>query len=81
MGGGGGVLGGLPMEGMLVKMDRGGVLTHGKRQAMCVLSILKFARAFVQANQSFHLIRLCNASPPGPLIRLCNASPPCPVGI
>ena len=42
------------MEGMFVEMDRGGggVLTHGKRQSMCVLSILKFACSFVQANQS-----------------------------
>ena len=35
-----------------VKMDRGGVLTYGKRRSMCVLSILKFACAFEQANQS-----------------------------
>ena len=39
--------------GMFVEMDRGGVLTYGKRRSMCVLSILKFACAFVQANQSF----------------------------
>ena len=31
---------------------RGGALTHGKRQSMCVLSIHKFACSFVQANQS-----------------------------
>ena len=43
------------MEGIFFEMDRGGggVLRHGKRQFMCVLSILKFACAFVQANQSF----------------------------
>ena len=59
-GGGGGLggkrgLGGSPMEGMFVEMDRGGsgVLTHGKRQSTCVLSELKFAYAFVQANRSF----------------------------
>ena len=46
---------GILMEGMFVEMDSGGVevLTHGKRQSMSVLSILKFASAFVQANQSF----------------------------
>ena len=38
--------------GMFVEMDRGGVLTYGKRRSMCVLSILKFAYAFEQANQS-----------------------------
>ena len=38
--------------GMFVEMDRGGVLTYGKRLSMCVLSILKFACAFEQANQS-----------------------------
>ena len=38
--------------GMFVEMDRGGVLTYGKRRSMCVLSILKFACAFEQANQS-----------------------------
>ena len=32
--------------GMFVEMDRGGVLTYGKRRSMCVLSILKFACAF-----------------------------------
>ena len=53
VGEGGRGLGGIPMEGMIVEMDRGGVLTHGKRQSICVLSILKFACAFVQANQSF----------------------------
>ena len=31
----------------------GGVLTHDKRQFIYVLSILKFACAFIQANQSF----------------------------
>ena len=38
------------MEGMFVEMDRGGdgFLTHGKRQSVCVLSILKFACAFAQ---------------------------------
>ena len=43
------------MEGIFVEidMDGGGVLTNGKRQFMGVLSILKFACAFVQANQSF----------------------------
>ena len=48
-------LGNIPIEGIFVEMDRdgGGVLTHGKRQSMCVMSILKFASAFVQANQSF----------------------------
>ena len=41
------------MEGCLfVEMDRGGVLTYGKRRSMCVLSILKFACGFEQANQS-----------------------------
>ena len=49
-------LDGIPMEGMFVEIDRGGVLTHGQRQSMCVLSILKFACAFVQANQSFLFI-------------------------
>ena len=38
--------------GMFVDMDRGGVLTYGKRRSMCVFSILKFACAFEQANQS-----------------------------
>ena len=38
--------------GMFVEMDRGGVLTYGKRRSMCVLSILKFACAFEQAIQS-----------------------------
>ena len=38
--------------GMFVEMDRGGVLTYGKRRPMCVLFILKFACAFEQANQS-----------------------------
>ena len=38
--------------GMFVEMDRGGVLTYGKRRSMWVLSILKFACAFEQANQS-----------------------------
>ena len=47
-------LDGTCIEGMLVKMDRSGVgFRHGIRQSMCVLSILKFACAFVQANQSF----------------------------
>ena len=39
------------MEGMFVEMDRAGVQIHEKK--MCILSILKFACAFVQANQSF----------------------------
>ena len=39
-------------KGMFVEMDRGGVLTHGKRRSMCALSFLKFACAFEQANQS-----------------------------
>ena len=43
----------IPMKGMFVEMDRSRVLTQGKRQSICVLSILKFACAFVQANQSF----------------------------
>ena len=38
--------------GMFVEMDRAGVLTYGKRRSMCVLSILKFACAFEQANRS-----------------------------
>ena len=38
--------------GMFVEMDRGGVLTYGKRRSMCVLCIFKFACAFEQANQS-----------------------------
>ena len=38
--------------GMFLEMDRGEVLTYGKRRSMCVLSILKFAYAFEQANQS-----------------------------
>ena len=37
---------------MFVEMDRGGVLTYGKKRSICVLSILKFACAFEQANQS-----------------------------
>ena len=37
---------------MFVEMDRGGVLTYGKRRSMCILSILKCACAFEQANQS-----------------------------
>ena len=43
------------MEGIFVEMDMGGggVLTNGKRQFMAILSILKFACAFVQSNQSF----------------------------
>ena len=52
---GGGGSGGIPMERMYVKMDRGGVLTHEKRQLVCVLPILKFAMAFVQANLFFLL--------------------------
>ena len=42
------------MEGIFIEMDTGGggVLTNGKRQFMGVLSILKFACTFVQANQS-----------------------------
>ena len=53
-GGGGRGLGSIPMEGMIVEMDRGGgLLTHRNGQSVCVLSILKFAWAFVQANQSF----------------------------
>ena len=46
---------GIPMEEMFVEIDRdgSGVLTRGKRQPACVFSILKFAFAFVQANQSF----------------------------
>ena len=51
---GGRGLDGIPMEGMFVEMDRGGVLTHEKRQSIGVLSVLIFAWAFVQANQSFH---------------------------
>ena len=39
-------------EGIFVEMDRGGVLTYGKRRSMSVLSILKFVCAFEQANQS-----------------------------
>ena len=51
-GGRGRGLDGIPMEGIFVEMDRGGgggggALPHGKRQLMCVLSILKFACAFV----------------------------------
>ena len=46
-------LDGIPMEGVFVEIDRGGILIHGKRQSMCVLSILKFSCACVQANQSF----------------------------
>ena len=42
--------------GMFVEMDSGGVLTYGKRRPMCVLSILKFACAFEQANQSLLFI-------------------------
>ena len=38
--------------GMFVEMDRDGVMTYGKRRSMCVLSILKFACAFEQVNQS-----------------------------
>ena len=45
-------LGDIQMEGMFVEMNRGGVLTHGKGRSICVLSILKFACSFVQANQS-----------------------------
>ena len=41
--------------GMFVEMDRGGVLTYGKKRSMCVLSILKFSCAFEQANQSLLL--------------------------
>ena len=64
-------LDGIPMEGMFVEIDRGGILIRGKRQSMCVLSILKFAYTFVQAtfvhlySLSFHLLeypvksRLC----------------------
>ena len=37
---------------IFVEMDRGGVLTYVKRQSMCVVSFLKFACAFEQANQS-----------------------------
>ena len=43
-------LGGIPVERMFVEMARDGVLTH---RQLCVLSVLKFACAFVQANQSF----------------------------
>ena len=47
---------------------------------MCVLSILRFAWAFVQANQSlsFHLLEYHVKD--DNLIRLCNVSPPGPVG-
>ena len=48
---------------MFVEMDRGGVLhvTHGKRQFMCVLSIVKFACALVQGNKSFLFpFRVCS---------------------
>ena len=43
------------MKGIFIEMDTVGVgvLTNGKRQIMGILSILKFACAFVQANQSF----------------------------
>ena len=41
------------MEGMIVEMDRSGISDTWKRQLMCILSILKFACAFVQGNQSF----------------------------
>ena len=42
-------LGGIPMEGMIVEMDRSGV----SDTSIFILSILKFACAFVQADQSF----------------------------
>ena len=43
--------------GMFVEMDRGGILTYGKRRSMCVLSILKFACAFEQViSLSFSLL-------------------------
>ena len=50
---GGRGLGGIPMEGMFVELDGVGFLTHGKRQSYCVLAILKFTWALVQANQPF----------------------------
>ena len=43
--------------GMFVEMYMSGVLTYGKRRSICVLSILKFACAFEQDNQSpFHVL-------------------------
>ena len=41
-GGGERGLGGIPMEGMIVEMDRSGV----SETSICILSILKFACAF-----------------------------------
>ena len=66
--------------GMFGEMDRGGVLTYGKRRSFCVLSILKFACAFEQVNQvsPFHLLV---SSKKKTLIRWCNVSPLDPVGI
>ena len=55
-GGGGEILRWYSEGGMFVEMDRAGVLTYGKRRSMCVLSILKFACAFEQANQSLLFI-------------------------
>ena len=70
------------MEGSFVEMDRngGGVLTHVKRQSMCILSILKFVCACVQLiSLSFSPFRV--SSKKQTLIRLCNLSSPGPVGI
>ena len=44
--------------GMFVEMDRGGVLTYGKRRSMCVLSILKFFCALEQKERLNKLISL-----------------------
>ena len=43
--------------GMFLEMYRSGVLTYGKRRSRCILSILKFACAFEEDNQSpFHIL-------------------------
>ena len=38
-------------------MDTGGVLIYGKRQSMCVLSILKFTCAFEQATEELQWLK------------------------
>ena len=45
-------LDGIPMEGMFVEINRVGWGSDTWKK-VCILSILKFACAFVQANQSF----------------------------
>ena len=71
---------GSPMEGIFVEVDKGGVLTHGKRQscAYCRYSNLP-AQLYRLISLSFLPFRVCSKKQT--LIRLCNLSLPGPVGI